>query len=194
MTRQRATMLAALLISGVLPGTARAHEIGGRLTAPIPLELLFGAAAIAVAMTALLLSFTPRETPLEEIGPIVSAISPSVARALPLLSRGLFFIAFFLTVLVGIFGQQVPADNFATVFVWPVWLNGVALISALLGSPWAILSPWKRLYDGLARIEARPMAGLGEYPSWAGAWPAIVGFLLWIGSSNTSLVSLAPRA
>ena len=194
MDRLRRLLLATLLAAVVLPGTATAHEVGGRFTAPIPLELLFGGAAVTVAITAGLLAFTVKEAALEAAGPQVAAIPPLVATGIRISSRGLFFIAFILTILVGFVGKQVPAENFATIFLWPVWLKGVAIIAALLGSPWAILSPWKTLYDGLTRIEGEPIAVLGEYPSWLGVWPALAGFLLWIGIlENLTAVPRSPR-
>lgn len=194
MNSVRQVPLVIFLFVIVFPGTTSAHEIGGRFTAPIPLELLFGGAAITVAITALLLAFTVTDTPRDTRGSSTITISPSIAKGVRSTSRGLFFIAFVLTILVGFFGKQVPAENFATIFLWPVWLKGVAIISALFGSPWAMLSPWKTLYDGLTSLEGEPIAVLGEYPSWLGAWPALGGFLIWIGIfENLTAVPRSPR-
>ena len=194
MNRLRDVLLTVLLFVAVLSGTARAHEVGERFTAPIPLELLFGGAAVTVAITALLLAFTVKETPIDATGSSVATIAPPVATGVRIVSRGLFFLAFILTILIGLFGKQVPAENFATIFLWPVWLKGVAIISALLGSPWAILSPWKTLYDSLTHLEGKPIAVLGEYPSWVGVWPALGGFLIWIGIlENLTVIPRSPR-
>ena len=190
----RRILITGLLFVPLLSGTASAHEIGGRFTAPIPLELLFGGAAVTVAVTALLLTFTVRETPIEKPHPSNITISPTVAMGLRRASRGFFFIAFVLTILIGFFGKQAPAENFATIFLWPVWLKGVAILSALIGSPWRLLSPWKTLYDSLTSLEGKPIAVLGEYPSWLGPWPALGGFLLWIGIlENLTVVPRSPR-
>ena len=195
MNRLRDVLFTVLLFTALLPRIIRAHEVGGRFTAPIPLELLFGGAAVTVAITALLLAFTVKETPIDATGSSVTTIAPPVATGIRIVGRGLFFLAFVLTILVGLFGKQVPAENFATIFLWPVWLKGVAIISALLGSPWAILSPWKTLYDGLTRLEGKPIAVLREYPSWVGVWPALGGFLLWIGIlENLTVVPRSPRS
>ena len=195
MNRLRDVLLTVLLFTALLPGIVRAHEVGGRFTAPIPLELLFGGAAVTLAITALLLAFTVKETPIDATGSAVATIAPPVATGVRIVSRGLFFLAFVLTILIGLFGRQVPAENFATIFLWPVWLKGVAIISALLGSPWSILSPWKTLYDGLTRLEGKPIAAFEEYPSWVGVWPALGGFLLWIGIlENLTVVPRSPRS
>ena len=194
MHRVRDILLTALLFATLLSGTASAHEIGGRFTSPIPLELLFGGAAVTVAITALLLAFTVTETPMDTPESSAVTVSPMVAMGVQGVSRGLFFIAFVLTILVGMFGKQVPAENFATVFLWPVWLKGIAITSALIGSPWAILSPWKTLYDGLTSLEGNPIAILGEYPSWLGVWPALGGYVFWIGIlENLTVVPRSPR-
>lgn len=178
-----------------VPGVASAHEISGQFEAPLPLTLLFGGAAMTVGMTALVLAFTVEE-PLSETAfePHVS-ISPTVAAGLRVTVRGVFLLAFVLTLLTGLLGRQVQAENFATVFVWAVWLKGIAIVAALLGSPWQILSPWKTLYDGLSRVESRPIAILGSYPSWMGVVPALVGYLLWIGViENLTTIPRSPSA
>lgn len=194
MNRLRDLLLAVSLFVALASGTASAHEIGGRFTAPIPLELLFGGAAVTVAITAILLAFTATETPMETPGSSGVTVSPAVATGVQSASRGLFFTAFVLTILVGFFGKNVPAENFATIYFWPVWLKGVAIVSAILGSPWAVLSPWKTLYDGLTSLEGGPIAIRGKYPSWAGVWPALGGFLLWIGIlENLTVVPRSPR-
>lgn len=190
----RDALLPAFLFTALLPGLASAHEVGGRFTAPIPLELLFGGAAVTVAITALLLTFTVKETSIDASGSSIATIAPPVASGVRIVSRSLFFLAFVLTILVGLVGRQVPAENFATIFLWPVWLKGIAIISALVGSPWAILSPWKVLYDSLTQLEGEPIAVLGEYPSWVGVWPALGGFLVWIGIlENLTVVPRSPR-
>lgn len=194
MNRLRKALLAVLLLLALPPGLVSAHEVGGRFTAPIPLELLFGGAAVTVAVTAVLLAFTVKEMPEATAGDSSWTIPPAAATGIRSASRGLFFVAFVLTILGGFFGKQAPAENFATVFLWPVWLKGIAITSALIGSPWAVLSPWKTLYDGLTSLEGEPIAVLGEYPSWVGVWPALGGYVIWIGIvENLTGVPRSPR-
>ena len=190
----RDALLVLLLLLALYPKRASAHEVGGRFTAPIPLEFLFGGAAVTVAVTAVLLAITAKETPKATTGYSSWTIPSTAAAGVRNISRGLFFVAFILTILVGFFGKQAPAENFATVFLWPVWLKGVAITSALIGSPWAVLSPWKALYDGLTSLEGEPIAVLGQYPSWVGVWPALGGYVLWIGIiENLTVVPRSPR-
>lgn len=190
----RRLLLVALGVVTLLPGVVRAHELTGRFDAPIPLELLFGGAAVTVAITAVLLAVTVTGTERERPSPRLFVIPPPLAAGLRFAVRALFLTAVALVIVAGLFDRQVPAENFATLFVWAVWLKGVALVSAVAGSPWRVLSPWRTLYAGLARIEGRPIAVLGEYPGWLGAWPALGGFLLWIGVlENLTAVPRSPR-
>ena len=179
----------------LVPGTASAHEISGQFEAPLPLPLLFGGAAVTVGVTALLLGFTVHEPGSKTgIEPRFS-ISPAVATGLRVTARGVFLAAFVLAMAAGLFGRQVQAENFATIFVWAVWLKGIAILAALIGSPWRVLSPWETLYDVISRLEGRPISVLGDYPPWLGVLPAFIGYLLWIGIvENLTVVPRAPNA
>ena len=185
-------MLIFLLL---VPGVASAHEISGQFEAPLPLTLLFSGAAMTVGVTALMLAFTVEEPLADAILEPRFSISPSVAAGLRVTARGLFFLAFVLTLVTGLLGRQVQAENFATIFVWAVWLKGIALIAAITGSPWRVLSPWRALYDMLSRLERRPIAVLGDYPSWLGVGPALIGYLFWIGIiENLTVIPRSPNS
>ena len=194
MGRARRLLITIFFVAMVIPGTASAHELSERFTAPLPLELLFGGAAVTVGITAVLLAFTVSEAPTEGSTRALATIPPWVARVICSIGRVVFFTVFILTIVVGLIGKQAQAENFATIFLWPVWLKGLALLVALIGSPWLILSPWKALYDGLTRLEGEAIAVLGKYPSWLGVWPALGGFLVWIGIiENVTVVPRSPR-
>lgn len=194
MDRSQRGLLAVGLGLAVGPGSARAHEIGGRFTAPLPLELLFGGAAVTVALTAILLALTKLDPPVTADGRLLRKLSPTLATGTVRVSRWGFFLAFCLTILSGLFGKQVPAENFGTIFFWAVWLKGVAFLSALVGSPWSIISPWKTIYEALSRLEGTPIQVLSAYPAWLGAWPALGGYLLIVGIlENLTVVPRSPR-
>ena len=193
MAHVRRAGLALVLFTVIFSGIASAHEISGRFEAPLPLELLFGGAGVTVAITAVMLSFTVKHGLKESERPALFTLSSSVVSTLCTTARGVFFVAFLLAIVIGILGAQVQAENFATVFVWPVWLKGVAILAALIGNPWPILSPWRTLYDGLTRIEGKPIAVLGAYPEWLGVWPALAGYLVGIGVlENLTMVPRSP--
>ncbi|WP_382217850.1 hypothetical protein [Halospeciosus flavus] len=175
MTRVRSGLLSALGVLAGLPGVASAHEISGRFDAPIPLSLLFGGAAVTVGVTALLLaSTTERPTSASEEWPVVE-IPPNVVAGLRIAGRGGFFFAFLLAVVVGFVGRQVPAENVATVFVWAVWLKGVAVVAALVGNPWRVLSPGGRSTTRSAGSNATGSLSSVTSPSGSACgqpWPA----------------------
>jgi hypothetical protein len=84
-------------------------------------------------------------------------------------------------VVVGLRGPTAAAESVATVFVWPVWFRGVALLAVLVGDPWPALSPWRAAYRGLCRLEGAEVRLLGPLPASLGAWPALVTLLLLVG-------------
>lgn len=181
MARARRGILLLFCVLGGLPGIASAHEIAGRFEAPIPLGLLFAGAGVTVALTAVFLTFTDERLVQTSRETHLRTFPSGVARPLRYVSRGVFFVAFGLAIVFGFVGRQVPAENFAIAFVWAVWLKGIAIFSAVFGSPWRVLSPWQAVYDGLTRLEGDAIALLEEYPDRLGEWPAVAGFLLWVG-------------
>ncbi|MEF8801965.1 MAG: hypothetical protein V5A56_13180 [Halolamina sp.] len=170
-----------------------AHQLGSRFEAPLPLSLLFGGAGVTVALTAILLAFTVEQPTGERVPNVQLPVSPTTAAGLRATARTVFALAFVLTVATGLLGRQVQAENFATVFTWAVWLKGVAVLAALIGSPWRVLSPWQSLYDGLVRVEGSRIALLGDYPSRFGVWPALAAYGLWIGiGENLTAIPRSP--
>lgn len=166
---------------------AAAHQLGTRFDAPLPLSLLFVGAGATVAVTALLLAWTD-ETPTSQRQ--LWAVSAFVSRGVRAFGRALFLIAFVAALVDGVTGPRAPLGNFATLFVWPLLLKGVALLSVLAGSPWRTLSPWRMLYDALTWLEGRELQ-LRPYPA-VGDWPAFVAFLLVVGVAE-NLTQLPQR-
>jgi hypothetical protein len=215
----RATGLALLAgLAAVVPGVVAAHEVGAsRFDAPIPLSLLFFGAGATVAMTAAWLgrrtgsaprlgasagSETGRNAesdggtktaPRSTAGHSLGAISGARIAWLRILGRIGFGAVVALAIARGIAGRQVAAENFATVFAWPLWLKGVGLVALLVGSPWRALSPWRGIHALFERIEGRRIS-LFEYPERAGLWPALVGFVAVVGiAENLTVIPGSPR-
>lgn len=185
----------ALSLLALVPGVARAHDVAGsRFDAPLPLPLLFAGAGATVALTALWLSVTDRTAASVRRRRPVLTVSESAAHRLCHGIRGLFFAGVVAALFLGFVGRRVAAENFATVFTWPVWFRGVALLAIAFGNPWGVLSPWRTVYRGLVRVEGRELAVLGEYPSTVGRWPAVAGFVLLFGVvENLTVVPRSPR-
>jgi hypothetical protein len=184
-----------LLGVGVGPAVVSAHDVAGsRFDAPIPLPLLLAGAGATVALTALWLAVTDRRRAPGERRRHVLTVSRSLAEPLRNASRGLFLAGVGAAVAVGVVGRQVAATNLATVFTWPVWFRGLALLALVVGNPWQFLSPWRTIYDALVRLEGRPFALLGTHPTALGDWPAVVGFVVLIGViENLTVIPQSPR-
>ncbi len=164
-----------------------AHGIGDRTELPVPLGYFLAGAGVAVA-----LSFAV-------IGLFLKGVSEHGSywrynllqhRALRLLLTGpallpLKFLSVFLlglVVVAGLFGDQTPTLNFAPVFVWIIWWVGMAFVAALVGNLWAVLNPWKALFEGAEALYRlfRPGRSLSlnvSYPKAWGIWPAVALFL-----------------
>lgn len=186
--------LAAAVAAAWLVRPVAAHEVGGtRFDAPLPLAWLFAGAGATVAITALWLALTDRRPPRD--GPTARLAVPSaVEHAGRWVARPLFLLAVALAVAAGLLGRQVAAENAATVFVWPVWFRGLALVAVVVGSPWPLLSPWRAAYRALTRLEGRALALRPGYPALLADWPAFVGFLVLLGVvANLTPVPSSPR-
>ncbi|EJN57003.1 hypothetical protein [Halogranum rubrum] len=179
----------------VCVGVTSAHEVGGsRFDAPIPLPVLFAGAGLTVAVTAGWLAMSERPAVTRTWQWQLLGVSPAVVTSLRTVFRGGFFLAFLLSLWLGLVGPQIPAENFTTVFVWPLWLKGIGLFAAVFGSPWRPLSPWRTLYTWLTRLEGEPIAVAGSYPGWLSEWPAVAGFLFWIGIvENLTVIPRSPQ-
>lgn len=185
------------LLPLLVAGTASAHDIGGsRFDAPIPLTFLFVGGGLTVALTAGLLTHTTEPNTMDSKRGIYSigTLPSSIVTAIRVSARTLFLLAFIGVLVAGLFGRQVATENFATVFVWPIWLKGVALLALLIGNPWSVLSPWRTIYAGLCQLEGGAVSILDSYPRWLSEWPALVGFLLGVGIiENLTVIPRSPQ-
>lgn len=185
----------AVAVLAVCTQSAAAHRLSGsRFDAPIPLSLLFVGAGLTVAITAAWLAVPTREVPSDWTRSLVH-LSLRTTRITRVVARVGFLATVVAVVAVGLFGRQVAAENLATVLVWPVWFKGIAIVAAVFGSPWRVLSPWRTLYDGLVAIEGADIAILGDPPEWLHEWPALVGYLAILGIlENLTTIPRSPAA
>jgi hypothetical protein len=179
----------------VLPDIASAHGVTTtRFQTPLPLTWLFAGAAATVALTALWVGVSKRagsETGGERTLATVRTTFVTRAR---FVASGLFLAIVLIAMFAGIVGRQVASGNLATVFTWPVWFRGLAILAILVGSPWVAIAPWRVLYRGVARLETRSIAILGGYPRHLASWPAVIGFLVLIGViENLTILPRSPQ-
>jgi hypothetical protein len=190
-----------------LPDRALAHGVEQSYNLPVPLWLyLYGAAA------AVLISFVPiglfagreerpgirapREYPhidLLRAGPLRMVLT---GRPLLLALRLLSVTLFLLVMLSGLFGAQ-GGDNLAPTFVWITWGVGLGFFTAFVGNLWALVNPWKILFewtDGLARrLGLKSGLEVGEpYPAGWGVWPALALYFAFVWIENVFQGSSVP--
>lgn len=176
----------ALLLFAAAPSAA-AHGFGQRYDLPVPLTLYLAGAGAAVLLSFVVVAFflrgagTPGGYPrldLLRFAPVrLLASRPVVA-----LVRTLSVALFGLVLVAGLIGTPVAAENLAPAVVWVIWWVGVAYASALVGNVWALLNPWKILFEWAEavarRVDRDAELSLGlTYPRALGVWPAVGLFL-----------------
>jgi hypothetical protein len=189
-------VMAALAVFAFAAPTS-AHGFGQRYDLPLPLSLyLYGTAAV-IAVTFLIVGFFVRHAPAARRRPRPDLLShgagkiiahPGVILSLKLLAAGLFVV----TVTAGFIGDQNPYRNIAPTMVWIIVWVGVAYMSAFVGNLWALINPWRTIFDGAAWMYRRIGGKLSyrlPYPAALGVWPAVVLLLVF---SWTELVYPTP--
>ncbi len=178
---------------------AEAHGFGQRYDLPLPLFLYLLSTAAAVILSFVVVGLFARHTPGARGYPRIDLLAhplgrwlahPVLLALLRLITAGLFI----LTVTAGFFGNQDPYRNIAPTLVWIVWWVGLATFSAFVGDLWALVNPWRTLFDWADRVYRILTGRTGlalrlPYPEALGVWPA-VGLLLAV--SWTELVFPSP--
>ncbi|CAN5752829.1 hypothetical protein BH23ACT1_BH23ACT1_15380 [soil metagenome] len=163
-------------------GVVLAHGIGGRSDLPLPLWMFaYGAG------TALLISFValrvlwprPRLDAAAEGRPAPGWTTTATGVAGPA-GRVAGVVVFTVVLAAAAFGSSSTAANLAPVAVYVLFWVGLALVSAVVGDVWRVLSPW----DTLAAVAARWRGRHQEEPVQAleGAthWPAAAGLFAFV--------------
>ncbi|MEV0793403.1 hypothetical protein [Kribbella sp. NPDC050459] len=168
-------MSVPLLLPLILP----LHGIGGRQDLPIPFGLAVGGAAVAVALSFVILGVawrTPKYRGNASGVPLPPAISWLIDAGWFRWLVRLFGLATFLYAMVALlFGVDRltnPIFGFIYILVWV----GLVPISLLFGPVWRTLNPLRTIHLLLSKLLRQPPSkGLLELPSWVGLWPAALG-------------------
>ncbi len=193
----------AALVVGLAAVPVHAHGFGERTELPVPLGYFLIGAAVTVAASFFVLSLLLRAAPgsgywrhnlLPGRWRRAAATPPLVV--LPVKALPVFLLA--LVIAAGFAGNQAPALNIAPTFVWVIWWVGLAFVTALAGNLWALISPWKTIFEWLewGYRKLRPGASfspLFEYPAGWGLWPAFVLFMGFIWAQDAFPQSEAPN-
>ena len=183
------TGAASALLVGATP--ALSHAFGARYDLPLPLELYLIGAGAAVALSFVIMAVVFRTRPddaeapwadLFAFAPIRPLFHPAAMAFVQAVSVALFVVI----LSAGFFGTQVATKNIAPTLTWIIWWVGLAYVAALAGNPWPAINPWSIVFAGLERVarlfgSGRRSEPAFAYPSWLGAWPAVVlfGFFAW---------------
>ncbi|MGZ5932517.1 MAG: hypothetical protein ACXWLW_10180, partial [Rhizomicrobium sp.] len=177
-------LVTAASVVCALAAPASAHGFGQRYDLPLPLSLyLYGTAAVVV-VTFVIVGLFVRHTAearhrprLDLLGHAAGKIiaHPGVILLLKLVAAVLFVV----TVTAGFIGDQNPYRNIAPTMVWIIVWVGVAYVSTFVGNLWALINPWRTIFDGAAWMYKRVGNGRDfsyrlPYPAALGVWPAVV--------------------
>lgn len=176
--------LAAAVAAACLATPAAAHGFGQRYDLPIPLSFYLTGAAAAVVVSFVIVGLFVREAPRAHPYPRIDLIATPLGRwiASPSLALALEFLAlagFIITIVAGFRGDQNPYRNIAPTMVWTIAWVGLAYVSAFVGNVWALINPWRTIFELIETID-RGITGRSAfgpplpYPEALGVWPAFV--------------------
>ena len=170
--------------------TAQAHGFAERYDLPVPLHLYITGSAAAVALSFVVVAYFVRGDRTVKRYPTFNLLGTSVGRIVA--SRMVRFLlqlfTVFMLVLVvvaGFIGDTDPFKNIAPTTVWVIWWVGFAYVSGMLGDLWALLNPWRTVFEGaqwlLAKLQSGKRFGLNQdYPERLASWPAAILFVWFI--------------
>ena len=179
-------------------GTVHAHGFGERYDLPLPLNLFVVGAAATVAASFVVLSVFVRggsgrasyprlnllRVPL--LGPVLSS------RTFIELLRALGVVVLLILVVAGLIGSNRPLGNISPTFVWIIFWVGMGYLAALLGNLWAVVNPWRTVFEWAERIAGAPAGPVYLYPRGWDTWPAGVLFLVFVWLENVYPSAAAP--
>lgn len=189
MLSRSARVLFALVVC-LVSAAAGAHGFAERYDLPVPLDLYIGGSAAAVALSFVVVAYFVRGDRTVTRYPTFNLLGTVIGRVVAsgAVRFTLRLFAVFMTVLVvvaGVIGDPDPFKNIAPTTVWVVWWVGLAYVSGLLGDLWALLNPWRSVFEATEWLLQRVRPGLrlglnADYPRRLGCWPAAILFAWFI--------------
>ena len=171
---------------------ASAHGFGQRYELPLPLSFYLVGAAAVVVISFVVVGLFVQQAPMPSAGARIDLLAHPFGRLFARLALPFKLIAlvlFLVTIYAGFFGNQDPYRNIAPTVVWIIGWVGLAYVSAFLGDVWAVMNPWRTVFDAAERLyrqgTGRRFSLNWPYPLALAAWPAVV---LLLAFSWTELV------
>jgi hypothetical protein len=164
-----------------------AHGIGGIRDLPVPRYVFFYGAASVLVISFAALAFLWRRPVLAQraagrpLPPAVQRILLSTT--LRVLGGALSFALLAFVWLGALVGRDDSGANFTPTFAYVYFWIGLALVVAVVGNIWPVLSPWQAAAEGTGWVLRK--LGLNdrpafEYPEGLGRWPAALLLLLFV--------------
>ena len=174
-------------IASLTAARTSAHGFGQRFDLPLPLWLWLTGAGATIVLTFVVMALFVKERRFTARYPRLDLLRFRVVRwaanaKTVAIIRLLAVLLFVLSVCAGVFGNQNPYANLIPTMVWVVWWVGVAFVCALIGDLWTLVNPLRTLFAwaeaAYAALKKGRRLSLGlNYPTWLGAWPAVLVFL-----------------
>jgi len=194
------------LVGYALSATAQAHGFAERYDLPVPLHLYIAGSAAAVAFSFVVVAYFVRGDRTVGHYPTFNLLGTGIgrviaSRAVRTVLRVFAVFMLMLVIVAGHIGDADPFRNIAPTVVWVIWWVGLAYVSGLLGDLWALLNPWRTVFEAaewvVSKLQPGKRLGLNrEYPERFGSWPAavlFVGFiwaeLIWPASDTPAKLS-----
>ncbi len=195
-TRARLALAASGAVVLGAPATAQAHGLVQRTNLPIP-EWLFGwAAAIVLIVSFVALAVLWPEPRLEgdrgrRLFPLpAAAVIEAVCGAIGVVTLGVI-------VWSGLDGEQTVSGNFASIFIFVIFWNGLAFASVVFGDIFRAFNPWRAVGRGVAGlaklIRGGDLPAPLPYPERLGRWPAAIGILCFAWQELAASDGTTPR-
>ena len=126
--------------------------------------------------------------------PVAAAVVTGKVVTAPL--KALSVTLFAIVVAAAFFGTDKPIENLAPTFVWIGWWVGLGYAVALLGNVWALINPWKIVYEWAEKLlgveDSGRDADADRYPTDWELWPAAILFLIFAWLENVYSDSSIP--
>lgn len=199
--RNIALSTVAAITAAIVVSPAYAHGFGERYDLPLPLNMFMIAAAATVAASFVVIGLFINKRPGDFWYPRYNLFAVPVVGAV--LRSGVFVwvlklfgvAVFLLLIATSLFGVNKPVENFSPTFVWIIWWVGMGYVSALIGNFWALVNPWKTMFElaeGFVTGGDEGEERLLDYPQSWGVWPAVVLFFLFAWLENVYNGAQAP--
>lgn len=183
----------------IAPTPASAHSFGKLYNLPVPFWMYLYGGAAAILVSFLIIGYFINKTHASSTYPTLNLSRYTIFSFLTkkwfitfLKITSVFF--FFLIIIAGLFGTDMPSFNFAMTFFWIIFVLLFAYLTAIFGNIFAIINPIKVLIEWFENLTDMKAKGMMKYPKQLSYYPALVFYFLFIWielMGNTTPIKLS---